>query len=208
MRHRIALRALGSGLAGVGALALSGCLYGPGHVHHDRVVVVGGDSHPGPPDHAPAHGYRRKHGYHHTHGHKRPAPEPRVELQLVFDESLGVHVVVGHAGVYFHADHYYRLADSGWEWTVQLDQAWAAAPDHGVPTGLRKLRNAKGPKKPKRGERRGRPEPAPAKAEPPDKASPPHKAKPGRKARVSSEREERSPQHRHEHDEHPGRGWN
>lgn len=213
MTGRIALRALAMAGGLAGALALSGCLHGYGHGGSGRVVVVDGGQHGGPPDHAPAHGYRRKHGhYHHTHRHKRPAPEPRVEVELRWDESLGVHVVVGHAGVYFHADHYYRLGDSGWEWSARLGHTWAPAPDHGVPTGLRKLKKAKGPKKHRSGHpakgRQGKAEPAPARAEPRAEAAPPPKAKPTRKARVEREREDPVPEHRHRHVEHPGQGWN
>jgi hypothetical protein len=211
MRDRIALRSLGLGLLLAGAFALSGCLHPYGHAGHGRVVVVEGDHHAGPPDHAPAHGYRRKHGYHHTHRHKRPSPEPRVEVELVFDQSLGVHVVVGHSGVYFHADHYYRLGDSGWQWTARLGQAWVAAPDHGVPTGLRKLHPGKGPKKHKRQHpakgQHGKAGPAPGEA-PSQVAAPTPKAKPARKARVAREREDPVPEHRHRHVEHPGQGWN
>jgi hypothetical protein len=214
MTGTIARRSLGLGVLLAGAFALSGCLHGHGHGHHGRVVVVEGDHHGGPPAHAPAHGYRRKHGYHHTHRHKRPTPQPHVAVELRFDESLGVHVVVGHDGIYFHADHYYRLGDTGWEWSAQLGHAWVAAPDHGVPTGLRKLHGAKGPKKHKRSHpakgRHGKAEPAPAKAESQAKAArpPKPKAKAKRKTRVAREHEDPVPEHRHRHVEHPGQGWN
>lgn len=151
MTSGIALRMLSLGALGLGALALSGCLYVHGHAP-DGVVVVERDRYPGPPDHAPAHGYRRNHGYHYTHSHKRPAPSTQVELR--WDDGLGVHVVVGYEGIFFHADHYYRYADAGWQWTARWDGDWVAAPDQGVPTGLRKLHGAKGKKKSKHAKRK------------------------------------------------------
>ena len=146
---------LGLGLLGLGVASLGGCQHSAaGHgrvVRDERVVIAEPRTQPGPPDHAPAHGWRRKHGIqHHTQSHKRPQGEPRVEVELVYDGDLGVYVVVGHAGVYFHASRYYRLGDSSWEWSGQVAGSWTIAPDHGVPTGLRDLGPEKSPKVTKR----------------------------------------------------------
>jgi hypothetical protein len=215
MRGRV-VRALGASALGLGAFGLVACAHGHGYVRHQPVVVES-EGHPGPPAHAPAHGYRRKHGvHHHTHHQKRRrATESRVEVELVFDENLGVHVVVGHSGVYFHAARYYRLGHAGWEWSARLDQHWVAAPDHGVPTGLRKLHP--GPKKSKKVRRSAAPPPVrrdhveqpstPAQVQPPQKAAAPRKSAPPPKARGRQPREDPPPEHRHQHDEHPGRGW-
>jgi len=142
---------LGSGLLVLGSLALGGCQHShAGHetvVREERVVVVEPRRHQGPPDHAPAHGWRRKHGiHHHTQSHKRAYREPRVEVELAYDGVLGVHVVVGHGGIYFHADRYYRLGAAGWEWSGRVVGGWVAAPDHGVPTGLRDVGRKGAPK--------------------------------------------------------------
>ena len=229
MRVRTVSRLLGWALLGIGAVVLVGCQHGQGgYVGHDTVVVVDGSGHTGPPDHAPAHGWRRKHGYHPTHRHKQPEPQPYQRVELVFDEGLGVHIVVGYAGVYFHADRYYRLGDTGWEWTGRLGYTWVAAPDHGIPTGLRKLRHGpKARKKPShadRGtpterdatdrrdhlERSGPPQGsgAPAKADPMQKAKSHKKARMQKKVQSPTRVEDPSPDHRHEHDERPGDGWN
>jgi hypothetical protein len=138
-------------VAGLGVLAFAGIvLSGCQHSHSGRVVVADTVEPPvartvagprtGPPDHAPAHGWRRKHGIQHpTQRHKRPHTERGSRVELAWDADLGVHVVVGHAGVYFHADRYLRMGVSGWEWSARVAGSWSPAPDHGVPTGLRDL---------------------------------------------------------------------
>lgn len=101
-------------------LALSACVvpapYGrpPG----PPVVVA----RPAPPRHAPAHGYRR---HHREHG-----------VDMVFDTSLGVYVVVGMRNVYFHADHFYRLANGHFEISARLGGAWAPVRREALPRGL------------------------------------------------------------------------
>ncbi len=89
-------------------------------------VGAGGgySSHPGPPPHAPAHGYRAKH---HEHG-----PD------LVFDSGLGVYVVAGLTDVYFHDAHYYRWINSGWEISVDISGPWKAPSYSKLPRGLQK----------------------------------------------------------------------
>lgn len=77
----------------------------------------------GPPPHAPAHGYRYKH-----HGH-----------ELVFDSGLGVYVVVGLPGVYFHDGAYYRFDHDHWYYSRELKDDWREyKDDRGLPPGLMK----------------------------------------------------------------------
>ena len=68
----------------------------------------------GPPPHAPAHGYRRK-----QHIEQQ-------DVELVFDSGLGVYVVVGFPGVYFHADHYFRYAGTSWQVSIRPDATGAS----------------------------------------------------------------------------------
>ncbi len=88
---------------GVCAFVLTGCVYHHPHAH--RQARVESHAHkPGPPPHAPAHGYRHK---------RHSGPE------LVFDSALGVYMVVGHEHHYFHDGHYLRRHDGVWRlsWT-------------------------------------------------------------------------------------------
>jgi hypothetical protein len=85
----------------------------------------------GPPPHAPAHGYRRKHA------------SARHEVELVFDSGLGVYVVVGFPGVYFHADHYFRYFGTSWQVSIRPDAEWSVAVQDDVPPGLRKQKQGK-----------------------------------------------------------------
>jgi hypothetical protein len=78
---------------------------------------------PGPPPHAPAHGYRHKH---HRDG-----------VDLVFDTSLGVYVVVGHIDHWFSDDHYYRVRDGRWFIASHFDGPWAVVQVDRLPTGLK-----------------------------------------------------------------------
>jgi hypothetical protein len=107
------------------SLPVVGCVYQarPHPAPAPQVVVVheGG----GPPPHAPAHGYRRKQKD--AHG----------ELELSFDAGLGVYVVVGFPNLYFYGDHYFRLADAGWQISVRHDSGFVAAAERDVPPGLR-----------------------------------------------------------------------
>ncbi|HEX4910793.1 MAG TPA: hypothetical protein VFV64_08525 [Permianibacter sp.] len=78
----------------------------------------------GPPDHAPAHGYRKK-----MHGR-----------DLSFDTGLGVYVVVGSPGLYFWDDFYWRLRDGIWIRASAFDGPWLMVPDthRHLPPGLAK----------------------------------------------------------------------
>lgn len=105
---------------------LSACVSHHHRGHHGRSgpapVVVGRG---GPPPHAPAHGYRHKHRHH--------------GVDLVFDARLGVYVVVGLDGVYFHADHFYRPFEGGWQVSLEPDRAWSHAEPAKLPPGLAKM---------------------------------------------------------------------
>lgn len=82
----------------------------------------------GPPPHAPAHGYRRRH---------RGA-------ELVYDSGLGVYLVAGHPGIYFHDGYYYRVLDGAWRLSVDLGGPWRPTDFRRVPPGLRKKHGAPG----------------------------------------------------------------
>ncbi len=107
---------------------LVSCRAAIGIGHTAAPVVVEKEHHPGPPPHAPAHGYR----------HKRPDG-----VQLQYDSSMGVYVVIGHAGLYFSNDRYYRRGDSSWQVSLSIDGGWRAVPERSVPPGLRKPHVAK-----------------------------------------------------------------
>ena len=94
---------------------------------------------PGPPPHAPAHGYRHKHP---SHG-----------IELVFDSGLGVYVVVDLEHVFYHAGHYYRWKEGAWSRSDRPKGVWKAVLVSGIPASLDgyagskgKSRRAKGPK--------------------------------------------------------------
>ena len=76
----------------------------------------------GPPAHARAHGYRRK---------------QVAGLELVFDSSLGLFVVVGHPDHYYCDGYFYRLSDSMWERSQQPDRGWTCVSDNSIPMGLK-----------------------------------------------------------------------
>jgi hypothetical protein len=121
-RFRLWGNRLGAALL-VAALAVTGCAH-PRHEHKG-----------GPPPWAPAHGYRHKH-------------ENGVEL--VFDSKIGIYVVVGRPGHYFHRDRYYRSYDGRWQVSVAVSGPWNVVSVSKLPPGLRD--RAK-----KRGHHRGKP---------------------------------------------------
>ncbi len=114
----------------IALMALPGCV--SHHLQHTRrapgAVVV---RKPGPPPHAPAHGYRHKHGHH--------------GVELVFDSQLGVYMVVGWDDVFFLGDHFYRIVDGGWQISARLDGGWAHMHPAKLPRGLGK--KVRGPKR-------------------------------------------------------------
>jgi hypothetical protein len=116
MSHRIALLAIA-----LGASSLA-CTYVEHHHHAPPPHAV--EVRQGPPPHAPAHGYRHKH------------PGPAGSVDLVFDSGLGVYVVVGWPGYYWHQDHYYRFVEGAWMISTRLDAGWVSCSSGKVPPGL------------------------------------------------------------------------
>jgi hypothetical protein len=86
--------------------------------HPEPVIITNGS---GPPAHAPAHGYRRKH----VHG-----------MELVFDSSLGLYVVVGLSDHYYHDGYFFRLRSGIWERCPKPDGHWKVVSDNSLPIGL------------------------------------------------------------------------
>ena len=98
----------------VTAVTLSACVTGPSRGH-------------GPPPHAPAHGYR-----HHHHG-----------VDLVFDTSLGVYVVVGRSDHFYVDGRFLRFHADSWQVSASLGGPWSVYPAASVPPGLRKVHPSK-----------------------------------------------------------------
>lgn len=69
---------------------------------------------------APAYGHR----YH------------RQGVDLVFDDGLGVYVVVGAPGIYFWHDRYYRYRRGGWYVSPRYDRGWEPIRHHRLPKRL------------------------------------------------------------------------
>ena len=78
---------------------------------------------PGPPDHAPAHGYRRKH--------------PQDDTALRFDSGLGVYVVVDTPDCWWLDGGYFRVRDGVWSTGARLSGPWTVVEVDAVPVGLR-----------------------------------------------------------------------
>ena len=121
------------------ALLTLGCvagIYPPGTTAPPKHASV---KKPGPPPHAPAHGYRHKHHKHHKHG-----------AELVFDSGLGVYVVVALEDVFYHVGHYYRWHDARWSRSDRSDGGWKVVVVSELPAGLKSYRGPAGkPKKAK-----------------------------------------------------------
>jgi hypothetical protein len=83
---------------------------------------------PGPPAHAPAHGYRRKH---------------QNGAELRYDTGLGVYVVVGHTEVYFHDGLFVRIRSGVWQVSAKIGGPWQPRDTGWVPPGLRSKHHAK-----------------------------------------------------------------
>jgi hypothetical protein len=75
----------------------------------------------GPPAHAPAHGYRRK---------------QVAGMELVFDSSLGLYVVVGLSDHYYSDGYFYRLRGGLWETSQKPDIGWKVVSESSLPVGL------------------------------------------------------------------------
>jgi len=89
---------------------------------------------PGPPSHAPAHGYRHKH---------------QTGVEIRFDSHLGVYIVEGKTDIYFHDGWFIRIRSGVWQVSVTLNGQWKDRSADWVPPGLRSKHHAKGPKAPK-----------------------------------------------------------
>ena len=81
-----------------------------------EVVVVK----PGPPSHAPAHGYRHKHG----------------RVVLVYEASLALYVVDGHEGYYFSDGCFYRCYRGDWQISAHFEGPWKRVSMSKVPSSL------------------------------------------------------------------------
>ncbi len=96
--------------------------------HPSGPVVV---RQPGPPSHAPAHGYR----------HKHPSG-----AEFRFDSQLGVYIVLGQAELYFHDGLFVRIHNGSWQVSASFDGPWKSKATEWVPSGLRSKHHAKKPK--------------------------------------------------------------
>jgi len=93
--------------------------------HHGRPVVV---HQPGPPSHAPAHGYRHKH---------------QTGAEFRYDSHLGVYIVEGEADIYFHDGWFLRIHSGIWQVSATLGGRWEPRSTEWVPPGLRSKHHAK-----------------------------------------------------------------
>ena len=110
------------------AVAVTGCssrtVVRAGSKKNTEPVVVADDSNkPGPPAHAPAHGYRHKHS------------EDGVEL--VYDSKLAVYVVSGYKHTYFTNGVYFRYMDDTWKLSKRVAGPWKIVIERDVPSGLK-----------------------------------------------------------------------
>ena len=123
-------------LVAVVAVASLACV----QVHHPRPLPSGTRvTEPGPPPHAPAHGYRHKHL---TAG---------VKVELSFDSLLGVYVVVGWPRHYYAGGRFYRQADGAWYVSTEFKARWVALDAGRLPRGLAKKAARGKRKKPRAG---------------------------------------------------------
>jgi hypothetical protein len=120
--------------------ALVGCTRTVVYHERDPKPVVVKDVEPGPPPHAPAHGYRHKHA--------------GDGVILVYDTDIDVYVVNGHRDCYYSAGQYFRLAEASWEWSVNIEGPWkVVAHSSDLPPGLRHHKHGKAGKEHKTGDK-------------------------------------------------------
>ena len=105
-------RILISGVIISAFLMVSGCAVYPARYNEGN----------GPPQNAPAHGYRYK-----QQGH-----------DLVYDSNLGVYVVVGLPDYYYFNNNYYRYNQNRWYYSKDLNRDWRDYKDSKLPPGLAK----------------------------------------------------------------------
>jgi len=67
-------------------------------------------------------------------------------VEIVFDSHLGVYIVEGRTGIYFHDGWFLRIRSGIWEVSASLDGQWKARSADWVPPGLRSKHHAKKPK--------------------------------------------------------------
>ena len=114
------------------SLAFWGC---SGSVRHQTTKPVAVEKNvPGPPPHAPAHGYRHKHAD---------------GVVLVYNSGIGVYVVSGYTNVYYFEGRYYRSQHGVWESTPHFHGKWRKASCESLPPGLqdKQVAKSKGKKK-------------------------------------------------------------
>ncbi len=97
-----------------------------------------------PPAHAPARGYRNKHEKHHEHD---PHHERAGGFEIVLDSELGIHVVIGLPGVFFHEGRFYRRVDGSWQVGARADGAWSPTAAGSVPHAVHRAHDHPGPAK-------------------------------------------------------------
>lgn len=109
-----------------GVFLISGCMV---NGHHDRHRPPDRNyQEPGPPPHAPAHGYRHKH---------------RDGRDLEYDSYLGVYVVLRVPDTYFYDDVYIRMSSDGrWIVSQSIDRGWRMAAENEVPYRFRKYKES------------------------------------------------------------------
>jgi hypothetical protein len=77
----------------------------------------------GPPDHAPAHGYRKKHEHD--------------NVEMIYDGELHAYAVIDFANHYFHENMYFRLVGEYWEVAAVFNGPWTRAEERRIPATLR-----------------------------------------------------------------------
>jgi hypothetical protein len=82
---------------------------------------------PGPPPHAPAHGYR----YHHR------------DCELVYDSGLELYVVVGRSDRYYQDGRFYRHRGHRWFTSERVNGPWKVANKGSLPHGILAMKNGK-----------------------------------------------------------------
>jgi hypothetical protein len=114
-----------SGAVLLAGIALIGC--SPTVVQKDSPpdVAVVEPHRGGPPDHAPAHGYRK---------------HADSDVVLVYSSTLEVYVVENHENCYYSAGQYFRTTGKDWQWSVDIAGPWRDVQmDSDLPPGLRKM---------------------------------------------------------------------
>ncbi len=76
----------------------------------------------GPPDYAPAHGYRYRQGH----------------TVMVYDERVSAYRVTQYRDVYYSGGHYYRLRGGSWYSAPRATGGWVLVKHESVPPGLAK----------------------------------------------------------------------